>query len=194
MRKTYYYCYDMNDKKDWLGRSLDQLSKTLFKSPTEIQYTFEELPKEYEEGVLNILEKDYEEIYGWEDDLVWFFSDKQGQVCNLLVICHPGNRLEKVSINTDPDALWGISNCSLAIVYHFYDQYVVWHEMLHLLGADDCYDLTKNDRGPNCELGNCIMQYEATEENVGTWPFLCKKNVSLVKSQTNKWQNATGSG
>lgn len=67
------------------------------------------------------------------------------------------------------------------------DKYIIWHEMLHLLGAYDCYDLSKNERGPNCDLPNCIMQYEATMANVGKWPFLCNGNLQLVRNRLETW-------
>ena len=65
---------------------------------------------------------------------------------------------------------------------------VIIHELLHLLGADDCYDMTKEDWGPNCGLPNCIMQYQATIDNVGDWPFLCEKNIEKIRNRINEWK------
>ena len=145
------------------------------------------------EEVVSVIESE-ENIVNCSSAVPEYFYDKFGDLANLVVLCPPDSALHAIALQSNSDALWGINNAGLAAIYNLDNKYIVWHETLHILGADDCYDLDKDNRGPNCELGNCIMQYEATEENVGTWPFLCKKNVSLVKSRINKWQNATRSG
>ncbi len=87
---------------------------------------------------------------------------------------------------------WGIAYGNLAVVYVPTDAYVIWHEILHTLGAKDCYDENdpEGNPGPTCELANCIMQYVPTEANVGEWPFLCEANIGRIQSQL---PNAFGS-
>ena len=173
----------MEDKKDWLRRSMAELSAYLLKPPAEIQYTFTELPGEYESDIHEILQDIPDSVHDWEHELLHYYADKQKHISNTLIICPKDSHLAKLCLRIKPDAPWGLATSTLSFVYEIRDKYIVWHETLHLLGADDCYDLSKNDRGPSCDLPNCVMQYEATMTNVGTWPFLCKENLQRIRNK-----------
>jgi len=184
MRKTFYYCCDLEEQEEMLRQCMKELSGHISLPPIEISYQFTELPRE--------LEKDVREIFYQSDDVVCcegklcqLFLERHGDLSSLLVICPKTSRLAKAYLKKYP---WGIANISLAIVYGLYDKYVIWHEMLHLLGAKDCYDLSKSDRGPNCECPNCIMQYEATRANVRNWPFLCDANIQRMQKRIREWK------
>ena len=58
-------------------------------------------------------------------------------------------------------ALWGAEVTGLlATVYRENpDKYIIWHEVLHIFGAEDCYDVSGQN---TCELSTCIMQYAPT--------------------------------
>lgn len=188
MRKTYYYCYDMEEKKDWLRQSMQELPQCLALLPAEVNYRFTELPQEYEDDVCEIFETTPESVHSWEVDLLRYYSEKQKCISSTLVICTKTSALAKICLEASTNALWGLATSTLAIVYGIYDKYSVWHEMLHLLGADDCYDLSKSDRGPNCDCPNCIMQYEATKANVGDWPFICDANIQRIQRRITEWK------
>jgi len=98
----------------------------------------------------------------------------------VLICSPPDGRIATLAKELNPDAEWGMSGSVLASVYGKVDRYVIWHEALHLLGADDCYQLP--DKGPCCELPNCIMQYEPTLSRVGRWPFICSKNIQSIQT------------
>ena len=188
MRKTYFYYYDMEDKNDWLFQSMGDLSECLAKSPTEINYTFTQLPEECEADIRRVLDTTPDSIYVCEASIIECFVKRQGQASSLLVLCDKESPLAEMAVKASPKALWGIATYSLSLAYEFHDQYSIWHEMLHLIGADDCYDLNKNDRGPNCNCPNCIMQYEATKANVGDWPFLCDANIQRIQRRIQQWK------
>ncbi len=190
MRKTFFCCIDLDERGDgFLQKSMEEFSRLLSLPPIQIDYKFEPLSANLKEEVVSVIESK-PDIGNCSNAVQYYFYNKFGYSANLVVLCPPDSALHAIALQSYPSALWGISNAGLAVIYNLDNKYVVWHETLHILGADDCYDLDKGNRGPNCELNNCIMQYEATKENVGTWPFLCKKNISLVKSRINKWQNA----
>ena len=167
---------------------MEELSGYLSRPPAEIDYTFSELPKEYEADILKIFEEEPKLITAyWEDKLLNYFKDKQKFYSGTLVICSTNSQLARFCLKVNPNFLWGTAFPTLAITYEI-EKYIVWHEMLHLLGADDCYDLSQGDRGPNCDCPNCIMQYEATKANVGDWPFLCDPNIQSVQKQIQQWK------
>jgi len=78
----------------------------------------------------------------------------------------------------------------LCAVYKPNSKVTVWHEILHLLGAVDCYDNNDPYRPlPKdvCSLGcACIMWYAPTQETVKRWPFLCERNVKMLKRVCNR--------
>ncbi|MBL7187426.1 MAG: hypothetical protein ISS70_13980 [Phycisphaerae bacterium] len=186
-RKTFYYCHDLPEKQVMLQEHMRELSEHISHPPIEISYRFTELPKELEEGLREIFSQS-DDVCCWSSDLSEFFLERQEVLCTLLVICAKESRLAKVSLEANSDAEWGIAVNNLAIVYGLHHKNSVWHEMLHLLGADDCYDLSESDRGPNCDCPNCIMQYDATIADVKSWPFLCDTNIQNIQKRIRGWQ------
>ena len=136
---------------------MQELSKCLSLPPARIDCSFTELPEECEADIRNILQRGRISIHDWEHDLLCYYADNQKCISNTLVVCSQVSHLAESCKEANPNALWGLATSSLAIVYGIHDKYIVWHEMLHLLGANDCYDLSRDNRGPNCELPNCVM-------------------------------------
>jgi len=104
--------------------------------------------------------------------------------------CPETHEFAQASLRNNPDALWGSAYGALGLIYHRVDRYITWHEALHLLGAEDCYDLP--DKGPTCELSNCIMQYIPCLSTVGAWPFICEENVRLMQDAAIAWSDGGG--
>jgi hypothetical protein len=75
----------------------------------------------------------------------------------------------------DPRALWGAARGrTLAAVYSNFRAPTFWHEALHLLGADDCYD----EHGmATCDMPNCAMRYGTMSDSL----VLCTRNISLLR-------------
>lgn len=55
-------------------------------------------------------------------------------------------------------APWGDAWEIIAIISTIY-KVAIWHEVAHLLGADDYYDYDTKAKVDNCKLEKCIMQY-----------------------------------
>jgi hypothetical protein len=161
---------------------MDQLSDYLSCPPVDVNYNFEELPAKLKNTISDVLEK--------QNDIISFFGltlsglrKNLRRVSRLFILCPPHNKIATMSKKECPNAYWGFSNGQVSATYDLDNKFIIWHEALHLLGAEDCYDLSKGDRGPNCECKKCIMQYEPTKYTVGEWPFLCDRNIDRIR----KW-------
>jgi hypothetical protein len=101
----------------------------------------------------------------------------------LVILCDPSHQLVTTIRKANPGALWGASNGSVSVVYE-HEPAVVWHEMFHLFGAEDCYegDSAQDSTTPKCGHINCLMQYAPTLARVGDPPFLCEHNRDLIRS------------
>ena len=113
--------------------------------------------------------------------------EKTKQLTPLVVCCRRDSALAMSAVEANPTAIWGARCGQFAAVYR-HDPYVIWHEVLHLLGAQDCYppDAPEEDRLPTCGNQNCIMQYAPTNDRVGYPPFLCAVNVERMRDQFSK--------
>lgn len=102
----------------------------------------------------------------------------------VVVFCTQDHPLAKIIVTASPHAEWGASNEMISVVYELQPA-VTWHEMLHLLGAEDCYkeDNLDENAPPTCGHGNCIMQYAPTLERVGDPFFLCQDNVQRIQQR-----------
>ncbi len=85
--------------------------------------------------------------------------------------------------NKNMNAEWGAANRGglVGFTYKPGNRHVIWHEILHLLGADDCYEDAQPEKGPTCEERKCVMQWVPTEENCGSDLVLCEKNIGRIK-------------
>lgn len=105
----------------------------------------------------------------------------------LLIYCKDDGCLAKAAIQENRQALWGYAYPSeLSAIYRRGNKYIIWHEALHLFGADDCYDAQSPNNGTTCELSNCLMQYAPAKDNVGDWPFVCEGNILKLKESLAK--------
>jgi hypothetical protein len=102
----------------------------------------------------------------------------------LLVYCSRGNYLAQSATRSAKVPSWGLTDNFFAAVWKQNNEWIIWHEALHTLGADDCYEMSNPYQPkPDCNLGlSCVMQYEHTnpEKTLAPWPFLCEKNIQLL--------------
>ncbi len=110
-----------------------------------------------------------------------------GWVPRLIVACAQQHELAAACRENNPQALWGGTIGPLAVSYCLGNRFLAWHEALHLMAADDCYDLP--NRGPICEQANCIMQYDPTVHTVGPWPWLCRANAIRVRQWAERFRS-----
>lgn len=98
--------------------------------------------------------------------------------------CAPDHAFTQSALSNNPNARWGCNVGWLALVYHPNNNHLVWHEAMHLLGADDCYD-EDDPNSPTCELGDtCLMYYTPSAHMTGDPPFLCDRVRSEVSVTT----------
>ena len=77
-----------------------------------------------------------------------------------------------------PEPKWGVTVYGrYAFVWEPENKFIVWHEAMHLLWADDCYNATGQT---TCEESCCIMQYIPCEKNCCGDLHLCSSNVRCV--------------
>jgi len=183
MKRTYYCCRNIEERYDaFLRKAVDQLSRYLSSPPVEADYRFHQLPMDSKNVVSNILKQQHN-IDGFFGQTLCSLRERLRQVSRLFILCSPHGRIAALAQKQSPNARWGISSTQVSATYCLDNEYIVWHEALHLLGAEDCYDLSKGDRGPNCECKNCSMQYAPTKQTVNRWPFLCGGNMDRIR----KW-------
>ena len=102
----------------------------------------------------------------------------------IVVVCSPNHRLARSVQASSPGALWGACIGDLAVIYH-HEAALIWHEMFHLLGAEDCYEGESPDGSamPTCGNARCIMQYAPSLDAVGDPPFMCQSNVERIRQR-----------
>jgi hypothetical protein len=107
-----------------------------------------------------------------------------GRIPRVLIVCNPKSNLASRAREKNPNALWGGALGPVAFVYQ-HDPLVVWHELFHTLGAEDCYpeESPNEDAIPTCGQSRCIMQYAPLLSVVGDPPFMCEKNLNLIRSR-----------
>lgn len=105
--------------------------------------------------------------------------DELAYLPNAILLCSPSHALALRAREANQLARWGANCGSVSLYYGPPGKDSVWHEALHLLGAEDCYDEKGN--GPTCGLSNCIMQWVPTRSDADSWPFLCDKNCHAVR-------------
>ncbi len=97
-----------------------------------------------------------------------------------MVHCDPDHLLAMAAQRRMAHAVWGLSiSGSLSLFYGNENKHALWHEALHLLGAQDHYDLT-NFKG-TCELPSCIMRYAPDDASIKGRPFFCEKTTAILR-------------
>lgn len=105
----------------------------------------------------------------------------------LLVYCRPDGHIavaakSEAARMKKPPPCWGAAKMPLAAVYSPGNKVAVWHEGLHLLGLDDCYEEDNpRKKKTHCKLDGCIMEYAPPESTCESWPFLCDHNIERLQ-------------
>jgi len=184
MRNTYYCCLGLNRRHGQsLRRSMDELSRFMAQPPLEEPYRFVELADDKREKIQDA----FDHCTKLDDFLGKVVVTMTTDMLPLLILCPPESTIAQLARKRERTACWGASfgdrdECScywLSLVYHLNDKHTIWHEALHLLGADDCYDKETKER--TCELPNCIMQFEDPKQGYGQGLPLCQANIERVK-------------
>ena len=96
----------------------------------------------------------------------------------VFVFCPRDCRFARNTREVNPQAQWGAAICGdYALVWMPDNKYLIWHEAMHLLNAEDCYDTSGQTV---CGESRCIMQYVPCKENCDGELHLCSLNVLNV--------------
>lgn len=172
--------------KKFVLDSLEEFRQLLIKPPLEVELKSEPLSAKAGQVVGQVL---YEPPQGAEDTLSACYNTILKEVsCDeftpLVVYCRPDAKIAKAIKRERPSACWGVTMDHLiSVVYNPEpeNKYILWHEVLHLFDANDCYSSQAPNSGTNCGLTNCVMQYAPTEQTVGKWLFICQPNIELIQ-------------
>lgn len=195
MRETYYWCLGLDEcYEKFMRESMSELRELMSRPPLTIQHSFSELPQEERESLESIINKQ-----NHIQPCLLLMAEHLRSIAqssarpNLSILCSPESKIAQLARKQSPEALWGFSNADpehpegkcgwCSATYELGNKFILWHETLHVLGADDCHDCDRNP-GPTCGCKNCIMRYVPTPESVGEWPFLCKENLDRIQRRT----------
>ncbi len=96
----------------------------------------------------------------------------------LFVFCKGNEDMTLAYRESNPLASWGVAiACKLAIAW-VPNPYLVWHEILHLIDAKDCYNKFGIHK---CPASRCIMQLVPSRIHCGERLILCSKNVQRIR-------------
>ena len=174
MHKIYWYCLD-KEREEFLQKSLKELEDILAKHQTGIKVGFGRLPQGSLDEVCKVLNHSR-----WPHFCAAEICDilplKPPQPSPILVLCPFDSSIARCF--RGDLRIWGGTCRPVAVVWEPDNKYLIWHEILHLLGAEDCCD--ERGWGPTCGKSNCIMQYSPVKRLIGSWPFLCDKNITRI--------------
>jgi hypothetical protein len=195
MLKLYWLCATKRKHdEEYIQKSLHELNVFLEMPPIEIRMEIHPLHTDTAKIINVILEK---EAFNKKTYPNLLFKNKNefcplrelyekinslSDCMPLVIYCEPSSNIANAIRKTYKIAEWGLTfKDRISAVYKKENKYILWHEVLHLFGVDDCYD-SNNPNGPlRCELGQCLMQYAPQEGNVAPWPFLCKNNIKRLR-------------
>ena len=212
MITIYWHCLSMTEADEtFVNGALDELAEHLKGEPIKLTVTIKALTDEPE------LEKKVDERLNRLSDQSYTFSkcdadigdlflkfDLITETCTakLLVYCSSDSRIalaakSEAARMKKPPPCWGATCGSFSAAYPPKDQliskFTIWHEALHLLGIDDCYD--ENTLRRNCKCETCVMQYKPPKGVDENWPSplcdnLCRENITQLQNLAKKVEHA----
>lgn len=183
----YWHCLDMAENDEgFVADALEELCRYLRTKLPQLTIKLKQLKDEPERAkeVDAILNK-----VGNESDAFQRCSLNIEKIlpitANLLVYCSPSNRIAQAAMRESTLAKCGytgdyfnyVHGALFAAVYQQGVKSTIWHEALHLLRADDCYDENNPSRKKaSCDVDNCIMEWDSTPDS----PVLCGENINRI--------------
>lgn len=93
---------------------------------------------------------------------------------------YPSERFVILGDELHTENKWGEARGDFFAVIKYLNEKNIWHEIAHLIGAEDHYDNDTHCATNNCLDNNCIMQYGKTDG------VLCKCAIDEIKVFLNK--------
>jgi hypothetical protein len=165
------WCSLVPSQSDWVRQSLDDLRDRL-------STRYPSLPP------VDFREMSGDECDRVEDHLMDLMKRREVPKSDpfhhrrLFVFCSRDAAVARTARKENPMAEWGAARMlHFAIAWKVGSTFTLWHEAMHVLGADDCYD----DIGRStCKEPHCLMQYALNEADCAGELVLCKSAVRLV--------------
>jgi hypothetical protein len=195
MITIYWYCYKTPKDKKFVEDSLNEMAEHLKKEPIKLNITIKSLrdEPELEKEAIAQLNKFNDPLYKHADYSCYIsgiFLKRRLTIINtcrssLLVYCNPESYIAKSLRKQAHSPSWGVTVNPVAFVYkrenvYNHGRWTTWHESLHLLGVDECYEENTHTRKTVCNCETCIMQYKPPENWTVEW-FLCKKSIQKLQ-------------
>ncbi len=188
MWQIQYYCagIDPEDCSEFKA-ALDELATLLSWAPLEVEIKVVPATREVGQLIANS-NSNASSFETCTDEIGHRLPSRTSAV----IRCSPGSLIAKLGKEVVGERFWGAAKTKegVAAIWCFVDKYIAWHEVLHTLGASDCYSGSP-EKAPTCGTENCIMQLQPTTETVGAWPFLCKTNVEKVRARCGNKEHPT---
>jgi len=187
---VYYYPLDLAEPEQCQVQAyLKRLERLLAVPPVERHCSIGRLPSSAEKGVLAALQETdlgiramkVAEAMSCEIGTLATGEANTRLIPRLVVRCPPNHPLAQTCLKVYPDARWGLASCKVLAVVYDEGELALWHEVLHLLGAKDCY--SPQNSGPTCEHPQCIMQYEPKVCEVQGKLPICPKNIERIRRE-----------
>jgi hypothetical protein len=180
--RTIFWVSLSEDETDerFVGDSLDELAAVIHANPLHLNLDVRPLPVDLRTPIVEQLS------YGHLDMCIAIIrrlrlNAASGTSFGVLAYCPPDHPAARAAQRRLLRAAWGISLSGvLSLAYSKGNEYLLWHEALHLLGAQDHYDTTT--LRPTCDLRNCVMQYAPTSESIGSGPVLCERTMAILRN------------
>jgi predicted nucleotidyltransferase len=133
------------------------------------------------DAILNRLNDPSYTFSNYAADILYLFLKegifKEGVTPKLLVYCRPDSQIANVARRENPSALYGAACGSFAAVYRLDYKVTIWHEALHLLGADDCYEQDNPLESARFQNQDCFAALAMTNKR----QLICLANFCIIK-------------
>lgn len=117
-------------------------------------------------------------------NLVLLFTEELTHRWRLMIYCPDAPVVRdmarhQMKIKHDP---WGVENGCKAFVFHPNIEQVIWHEALHTIGADECYDPADPYAPfPLCTDPLCLMRFQPEPANCGDGFPMCSRVIDHIR-------------
>ena len=170
-----HYCSFISNGQEALRLSLETLSDQLYQHYPDLpQFDLQQVRYESKEKLTQSL---INRINDSDETLPIHENQK------IFLLCSQDDPFVEQLQTINSMALWGIAVPTSFAVAWVKNEYLWWHEALHLFNAQDCYNKFGFHK---CPEEKCIMQYSPTRDNCGGRLHLCSKNQKRI---ANYFQN-----
>jgi hypothetical protein len=195
-----YLCFDdLSDESRSLDvKAIHRFPEIVSKYVPELQFDVSELDAQLQPRLLDAFRNTptLKKCFITMNEVLSLTDDEQQETTKLVICCDSSSWLAKWAMTESRGAYYGVATANQFAITYCHDPRLIWHEMLHLLYAKDCYIADESgDPIEDCICGNdqCLMQNDPTHDSVEIPPLICSQNVEVIRNwiQTSEefWRN-----